>query len=188
MMGSERMTEKEREIALYCLKANSDYHSEVCEECTNYPNCDHTIQDDVAETIIKAIEQQRSCEDAISRQDALDCLIATGLKKFDFILDARDKIKNLPSVTPQYTDAEIQKIQELEQAEIQKAYELGKASQSKIGHWIRWYERKEYDWGIDNIPHCKCSECGKEYDPHSSQFIKYCCECGVKMAESEEQA
>lgn len=41
------------------------------------------------------------CEDAISRQATLGCLTATGLKKFDFILDARDKIKNLPPVTPQ---------------------------------------------------------------------------------------
>jgi hypothetical protein len=52
------------------------------------------------EMAIKALKQE-PCEDAISRQDALDCLTATGLKKFDFILDARDKIKKLPSVTPQ---------------------------------------------------------------------------------------
>lgn len=55
------MTDKERAIALYCLKANSDYHSELCEECINYPNCDHTMQDDVAETIIKELEQE-SCD------------------------------------------------------------------------------------------------------------------------------
>ena len=52
------MTREEREIALYCLKASSDYHSEVCEECIKYPNCDHTMQDDVTETIIKALEQE----------------------------------------------------------------------------------------------------------------------------------
>lgn len=52
------MTDKERKLALYCLKASSDYHSEVCEECINYPNCDHTWQDDVTETIIKALEQK----------------------------------------------------------------------------------------------------------------------------------
>ena len=49
---------------------------------------------------MKALEQE-PCEDCISRQAVLDCLTATGLKKFDFILDARYKIKNLPSVTPQ---------------------------------------------------------------------------------------
>lgn len=52
------MTDKERKLALYCLKASSDYHSEVCEECIKYPNCDHTGQDDVTETIIKALEQE----------------------------------------------------------------------------------------------------------------------------------
>lgn len=52
------MTKEERELALYCLKASSDYHSEVCEECTKYPNCDHMVQDDVTETIIKALEQE----------------------------------------------------------------------------------------------------------------------------------
>ena len=58
-----------------------------------------TLTERERDRILKALEQE-PCEDAISRQDALDCLTATGLKKFDFILDARDKIKNLPSVTP----------------------------------------------------------------------------------------
>ena len=53
-------------------------------------------RDDVLEVL-----KQEPCEDAISRQAVLDCLTATGLKKFDFILDARDRIKNLPPVTPQ---------------------------------------------------------------------------------------
>lgn len=44
--GALRMTDKERKLALYCLKASSDYHSEVCEECIN------------TETIIKALEQE----------------------------------------------------------------------------------------------------------------------------------
>lgn len=60
------------------------------------------------------------------------------------------------------------------------------AEEVKTGHWIRWYEQKETDWYIENIPHCKCSECSKEYDPHSSQFIKYCNECGARMVESQE--
>ena len=36
-------------------------------------------------------------------------------------------LMDLPSVTPKFTDAEIQKMQELEQAQLEKAYELGKA-------------------------------------------------------------
>ena len=38
--------------------------------------------------------------DCISRQAVLDCLTATKLKKFDFILQARAEIKKLPPVTP----------------------------------------------------------------------------------------
>lgn len=77
-----------------------------------------------------------------------------------------------------------------------RGYERGKAEtikalapitpQPKMGRWIRWYEQREHDCGIEYIPHCKCSECGKEYDSHLSQFIKYCNECGAKMQEVEE--
>ena len=49
------------------------------------------------------------------------------------LFEAEDRIRDLPPVKPQYTDDEIQKMQDLEQAEIQKAYELGKAEAQK---WI----------------------------------------------------
>lgn len=49
---------------------------------------------------IKELEQE-PCEDAISRQAVLECLTATKLKKFDFILNAREEIKKLPPVNPQ---------------------------------------------------------------------------------------
>lgn len=39
--------------------------------------------------------------DLISRQAALDCFTATKLKKFDFILYAREEIKKLPPVNLQ---------------------------------------------------------------------------------------
>ena len=57
-------------------------------------------------TNIDLLIGEESCDDCISRQAALDCLTATGLKKFDFILDARDKIKNLSSVTPTHIEQE----------------------------------------------------------------------------------
>lgn len=62
----------------------------------------HIIVSDLCKdtaNLLEALEQE-PCEDAISRQAVLDYLTATGLKKFDFILDVRDKIKNLPPVTP----------------------------------------------------------------------------------------
>lgn len=45
-----------RQDRIYCLKVSSDYHSEVCEECRFYPNCDHMTQDDMTELTIKDLE------------------------------------------------------------------------------------------------------------------------------------
>ena len=72
---------------------------------------------------IKALEQD-PCEDAISRQAVKELYYKDGY------IDFR-KICELPFVNPHYTDNEIQKIQNLEQAEIEKAYELGKAEGQK---------------------------------------------------------
>lgn len=49
------------------------------------------------------------------------------------------------------------------------------------GSWIRWYETKKDDYGVEYIPHCKCSKCGTEYDPHSSISISFCNVCGSDM-------
>jgi hypothetical protein len=49
----------------------------------------------------KKLEKNFGELDCISRAEALNCLKATELKKFDWIIDAREKISNLPSVTPQ---------------------------------------------------------------------------------------
>ena len=74
-------------------------------------------------------------DELISRQavlDVIDDIDKTAcMNEYHVIVDAIDK---LPSVKPQYTEDEIQKMQELEQAEIQKAYEIGKAE--KPNKWI----------------------------------------------------
>lgn len=84
---------------------------------------------------IEALEQE-PC-DAISRQAAIDT-IESWLSCDDYneaeryIMRATQSVlHDLPPVTPHYTDTEIQKMQEMEQAEIQKAYELGRTSQPK---------------------------------------------------------
>ena len=96
------MTREEKELALYCLKASSDYHSEVCEGCIKYPNCDHTGQDDVTENIIKALEQE-PCEDCISRQAAIDATWEEPLytDPLNVLTEVRDRIKALPPVQPE---------------------------------------------------------------------------------------
>ena len=83
------------------------------------------------------IEELERCDDAISRQAVIDT-IESWLSCDDYneaerhIMGAMQSVLyDLPPVTPQYTDAEIQKMQEMEQAEIQKAYELGRTSQPK---------------------------------------------------------
>jgi hypothetical protein len=78
-------------------------------------------------------QMQQPCEDCISRE------AVKKLKKYNFSYNTNTTIPKagifvkiadiaeLPSVTPKFTDEEIQKIQELEQAQLEKAYELGKA-------------------------------------------------------------
>ena len=82
------------------------------------------------------LAEQEPCDDAISRQAVLNEIYNTdGISNIYFHL--ADEIIALPPVTPQYTDAEIQKMQNLESAEIQKAYEIGKAEGSEVLDKIR---------------------------------------------------
>ena len=71
---------------------------------------------------------------------------------------------------------------------VEKAIQKGDVVNEKIGYWVRWYEVKEYSWGTEHNPHCKCSECGREYDPHTSQFIKYCSNCGTRLLEKKKES
>lgn len=54
--------DRTRADRIYCLKVSSDYHSEVCEECKFYPNCDHMIQDDMTEATIRDLEKFQKIE------------------------------------------------------------------------------------------------------------------------------
>ena len=56
-----------------------------------------------------------------------------------------------------------------------------KSQPERTGKWIRWYETKEDETGTEYIPHCRCSKCGTEYDPHSSKFVLFCNVCGARM-------
>lgn len=110
---------------------------------------------------VEIIVKQQPCEDCISREkvfEQISCWVNSGEYRYTnatYYLTRR--IQGISSVTPQ----------------------------PKTGHWIRWYEQKENDRCIEHIPHCKCSECGKEFNPHTSQFVKFCPNCGAEM-EGEE--
>lgn len=74
------------------------------------------------------------CEDCISRE-ALRNLICQHNDKYgysDRFHEFTERCLQLPSVTSKFTDDEIQKIQELEQAQLVKAYELGKTLATPI--------------------------------------------------------
>ena len=87
-------------------------------------------------------------------------------------------IKQFPSAQP-YTDEEVRRIQELEQAQFEKMYELGyqagRAAQPerKRGRWIS-YRCDMYE----------CSECGYIYTELTDRHkcgANYCPNCGEDM-------
>jgi len=159
------MTEEERKLALYCLKANSDYHSEVCEECVNYSYCDHTMQDDLTETIIKALEQQ-PCDDAIRRRAVLNILTEQERLARDRVIDTPSSLGNglHTCVNPAYTRYSAQ-LSERKQFKAMIQSMTSVTPQPKMGRWIYkgYYE---------------CSECGKSTYIDKSN---YCPNCGAKM-------
>lgn len=128
---------------------------------------------------------QEPCDDAISRQAVLDQTYLWSKDEFLRVTNPfdylRKRINSLPPVIPQYTDAEIQKMQELEQAELQKAYELGKVEQPKMGRWTRKLIRngKGGCIGAKMI----CSECGQ--DNRYDEYMKFCPNCGCRMIEPQ---
>ena len=117
---------------------------------------------------IKALEQE-PCEDCISRQAVLDCLTASGLKKFDFILDTRDKIKNLPPVTPKPKTGHWKFIQRGKFIDI-CCSECGYVS-------VKDYA---YNYTIDQLDEQEKKEFFAE------AHMNFCECCGVKMVEPQE--
>ena len=77
--------------------------------------------------------------DLIDRQAAIDSVqkykMEHGYEYCDFANEIENDIKNLPSAQP-YTEDEIQKMQDLEQAQFDKMYELGKQAAQPEPKWI----------------------------------------------------
>lgn len=209
----------------YNLRKNAEFKVYKLEKALEQKQNPKTIQEIQAESekYQKAFEdgygqgyaqarfdyEQETYNDAISRQDALDCIKANGLKKFDFILDARAKIKNLPSVTPQEPfgddisrhDVEciVEELENICHNAPQEVLELlAKLKNApfatpypKTGHWVE----ENVNGGCRRV---FCSECGcpppfehiSTGDVYSASGYgvinktKFCPNCGVKM-ESE---
>lgn len=86
----------------------------------------------------------------------IDCSDGVGISalKCDVVDDAVTTIKALPTVD---------------------------AVPARHGHWVKWYEETYDSFGVAYAPHCKCSECGREYDPYDANHMNYCSNCGVKL-------
>ena len=147
--------------------------------------CEETWNKKTCKQILEALKPE-PCDDCISRQAVLEIQVKyaehIGATKY---WQMRDDIRALPSVTPQYTEAEIQKMQELEQAEIQKAYELGKAEQQKTGRWIKHDTGHSiyYDCSL-----CGCvAPCTETADKILWKMANYCYDCGAKMENDGER-
>lgn len=95
----------------------------------------------------------------ISLQAAIDAAIEAvdewdggyNLTRADMIADAINNA--LPSAQPAYTDEQIQKMQDLEQAELDKAFELGKQAAQPEPHEIGYSEcaNSMLKMWIDNV-------------------------------------
>ena len=108
------------------------------------------------EDVNKAVETIREAIKALEQEPCDDCISRQAVldivnNPLNIRLD--EIIKKLPPVTPQ----------------------------QKTGYWISWYEIIEEEWGTEHNPHCKCSECSTEVDPHTSKFINCCPICGAKI-------
>ena len=108
-------------------------------------------------------------QDCISRAKALDTLKTSFLgMSFERYKKAKRMFEQLPSVTPKYTDEEIDKAQAVEQAYVDKMVELAVEEMKRPkGKWIEI----EIDAGEFIY---KCTKCGmRVINPY-----KYCPICG----------
>lgn len=102
----------------------------------DYKCWDNRLSYDEALELCRILETQ-PCEDCVSRayiEPIVEELENICIYADEYILSLLASIKNAPSVTPKFTDEEIQKMQELEQAQLEKAYELG--MQTSFEEWL----------------------------------------------------
>ena len=125
-------------------------------------------------------------DDLISRQAVID-LLKQMRKDGDMVpwegKDVFARIRKLPSAQP-YTDEEIQKMQDIEQAQLDKAYELGYQAgraaypERQRGEWIDYTED-----GYVECPFChNATNCDGNKDE-----LHFCFSCGADMREVDDE-
>ena len=126
------------------------------------PQYDTDRIEDAVEMAIKALSEQEPCEDAISRQaaiDGADVIIARDTSGNNDVVKAmtawKSYVEGLPSVNPQ---------------------------EPKTGYWVELPTHESQS----GLPWYECSECNSERCIAVLRDFKYCPNCGAKMAESEE--
>jgi hypothetical protein len=151
--------------------------SAECDSIKEWLDTDKDIRN-ALEMAINALERE-PCEDCISRQAVLDIITFEDKWLFDAnghnanthiaFSGLESRIKALPPVTPQHTDAEIQKMQEMEQAEIEKAYNMGVSEKEtvlgKMRTEIERHRRKTQ--GID--PYDLVGDCLEIIDKYNAE-------------------
>jgi hypothetical protein len=117
-----------RQMAIDAIGEKSDEIYKTKQKGATYPHDDFFQGMAYAENVVKQLppvqpekRTETSACDCISRQAAIR--IASG---YCHPANIAAELAKLPPVQP-YTEAEIQKMQELEQAELEKAFKLGKA-------------------------------------------------------------
>lgn len=150
-----------REEAIRCLSVHSSTNgSGLCTDEQHY---------EAKQMAIKALEQE-PCEDAISRQAAIEKIHWLGLDH-DTAIKCDLAIRALPSVNPQ---------------------------EPKTGHWIETAEEyykavNEYGGGVNEdtpyfVDDIACSECLAKYSviDNETERFDHCPSCGIKMIEPQE--
>jgi hypothetical protein len=174
------MTRKEK------INQLNDIFAEINED--DNAVCYLTSEDnELIESAIEALEQQ-PCEDAISRQAAIDALD----KRFDEIpmeqtteiLLLRKDLRTLPPVQPKYNTSEwCHDCSEYNQEKhccprFNKVIRntVKEIKQAKVGHWISYWDEEARCYVY------KCPECGNK-----QPFDTKCCwECGTRLIEPQE--
>ena len=130
-------------------------------------NLDHTHNNESKKALrmaIKALKQhleQQTCEDAISREDALMALTGEWHESRDEILSlAIRRIRTLPSVNPQ----------------------------PKTGHWEWVQYDSNPNIGNWHCSECRCVvvECVDKKSEGGIPLYKYCPQCGCRIVEPQE--